>query len=124
MLPSYLILTLASMLTPLRYFCYNTSMVLVDCVKCPSFHSQCLDCFECTNSILHFHTLRSVHARYKVLRTEGCSFDQKKTTKCFSCHSHINCCYFPVSVQHYHCGLPHVVFTILHSRKINVLLSL
>ncbi len=41
-----------------RNFLYVTGMVLVEGVKCPSFHTQFLDCFECVSSTLHFCTFQ------------------------------------------------------------------
>ncbi len=56
-------------------------MAFVEAVKCPSFHTQFLDRFECASSTLHFHKLFSVnalcallHSKYQVFSTEVCDF--------------------------------------------------
>lgn len=49
------------MLRPYRRFRYSTNMAFAEGLKCPSFHTQLLDHFECANSTQHFrqreHTL-------------------------------------------------------------------
>ncbi len=58
-----------------------TNVAFVEGVRCPSFHIQFLDCFECMSSTLHFRILLSVntlctlmHSKY-VFRTEVCNLE-------------------------------------------------
>ncbi len=47
-----------------------TNMAFVEGVKCPSFHTQFLDCFECGTSTLqfrlHFSVNALLHSKYEV----------------------------------------------------------
>lgn len=78
-------------LTASWHFCYVTSRVFFEFVKCPSFHSWfCWAIFECANSTLHFRMPLSANARLTFNVLSICYRNKRIGTQQMSGQSH--CC--------------------------------